>query len=355
MLRRIWVKNFRNLSEQLLELDPKFTVIRGENNQGKTNLLEAIYFGISGGTIMDESLHDLPSFSSADSAVVGVDFESSTSHRLYREVSRRGAKFPVLDGESVRQARDQVPHGAAYWSADLIRSIQDSADERRKMVDRIVVKKDRKLEFLYKSYQRVLSQRNACLRTGNRSLIRFYNDRFIELSMAVTSARERMVVELCDRVGPYISDILGDRLLTVSGVIQMKGIDRLQDVDSFKHALEHRLEKDFALGFTSVGAHRDDIEFFIDGQSVVRYLSRGVNRIFALLLNLSGLESMVSKVPMILLIDDAFCEVSSRLKDRVLPFLLGRFQIVYVSTNTDEFRDFSGKRFIMELGVCTDG
>lgn len=356
MLSRLWVRNFRNLAEQIIEFESGVTVIVGDNNQGKTNLLEAVFCAASGKSIVGERIADLVRHN-ADSGVFALEVIGDTGVpiRIYREFDRRGTRAPVSDGQRVSQRDVCNDIDVVYWSADIIRSFQESADYRRDLLDQISIKSDPTYEKLIRSYSRALSQRNAALKSGSAVLVGLYTPPFIELSLKVTEIRRTVLTRVFELVNQYLHDLPLDGISNIEPILRIKRLDITRYRESMADALNESSAREYALGYTTVGAHRDDFDVLVDNRSIIQFFSRGVCRVIAVLINLSSLELWRGNRTVIL-VDDAFCEIADGLKGALGKMVFSKFQSVYVSTDlTDCARFGSGRYGVIQRGLLTRG
>ncbi len=350
------MRNFRNLSEQIIDFKPGVTVIVGDNNQGKTNLLEAVYCSAAGRPIQGERFSDLVNYH-ADSGVFAMEIGITNGGRIriYRDFDRAGVKRPVLDGKGLSQKDISGHIDVVYWSAEIIRSFQESADYRRDLLDEICKKSNLAYEKLIRSYARVLSQRNAALKSGSAVLVELYTPTLIELSLKITDLRRSVLSEVFDTVNHYVPLLPLDGVGELEPILAIKRIDSNKYIKSMADVLMECSAKEYALGYTTVGAHRDDFDVLVGNRSVIQFFSRGVCRVLAVLINLSALELWGGGRTLIL-VDDAFCEISDGLKSALGNLVFSKFQSVYVSTDLADCGRFGdGGHGVMTRGLLAYG
>ncbi|NBV41555.1 DNA replication and repair protein RecF [bacterium] len=358
MLRKLWIEGFRNLDAQTVEFGSHSTVIVGENNQGKTNLLEAIWFAVNGTSFVGENKQDLIQFGKSR-AKIGIDFEANgIGHRLYRDLDGDRKGMIRLDGCPCGQSKVSSLIRCRHWSADLVRLFQESPDSRRSVFDEFCLAISPGYSNALKKYRRILMQRNAALKAENRALVDLYSGPFIESAFTVAAVRQKNLSIIADRINRFLVplELLGGQRLSCKMVF--KHIDGPDYKMQLANTLGRFSEKEWAIGYTSVGPHRDDFDLFDEeGRSVFRYLSRGVNRVVAICAQLA-LNSFLddSDVRTVFVLDDALCEISEALKSSIVLNLLNNRQVIYTSTMETDLTLFSGgKRYQLSNGKIHHG
>lgn len=350
MLLRFWVRNFRNLEEQLVMVSPGVTVILGDNNQGKTNFLEAIYFAGCGRSISSEKIEDLKPYSGGEGRLALEISQGDSVTRIYRDMSDRRA---LSDGKVLSKASCSHLITPLYWSADIIRGFQESADCRRSVLDQMCVSMDLNFSKVLTAYSRVLTQRNAALKSKSSQLIELYTPPLVDLSAQILDKRIDALAIVFDKINRFLEPLFGDKLFDLVAIMKTKGIDISHYKDQLTAKLDQARDKEFALGYTSLGAHRDDFDVLFNNRSVIQFLSRGISRVLAILIQLSILELWGASSP-IILIDDAFCEISGDLKKSLGDLIFSKYQSVYVTTDYADSNRFSQDGFfVMREGLLS--
>lgn len=349
------MRNFRNLSEQVVYFDPKITVVVGDNNQGKTNLLEAIYCAVSGKAIRGEQFSDLLALG-AESGALAVEINDMQDGelRVYREFDRTSSRKPTLSNEFISQKKVDGRIVPVYWSADIIRSFQESGDSRRDLLDQMSTTFVPNYEILKRRYSRLLNQRNAALKNRSESAVMLYTSPLIECSYQITVAREAALNAVFDRINLLLPELPELGFSKLSPELILKRVNRLEYLESMRSILVENFQKELILGYTITGAHRDDFDVKHEDRSVIQFFSRGIARSIAILIHLVVLEGR--KSPYLVLIDDAFCEIAEALKLSLQTAVISRFQTVYVTTDRGDSRRLGlDGHWIMLNGGCVYG
>lgn len=306
ILEKIVVSDFRNIHLQELEFSPNVNCISGNNGEGKTNLLDAIYY-----LSMTKS-----AFSSSDRFTFrhGTDeFSVAGTYRMENGLSSRFALKMTSKGEK-KVRKDDKPYGkvsehigvlpVVMVSPADISLVSDSGEERRRFVNSVLSQMDRGYMTSLQQYNRLLLQRNKILKEMNvdRQLLEVIDMRMSDLARPVYEARRKFADDLKPIVTEYYE--------ALSGGGELVGIEYESELSkaSLEELLAASFEKDKALRYTTSGVHRDDFIFTMDGHPIRRCGSQGQQKSFLVSLKFAQYEIMKKNygyAPMLLL-DDVF-------------------------------------------------
>ena len=306
ILEKIIISDFRNIRLQELEFSPNINCISGNNGEGKTNLLDAIYY-----LSMTKS-----AFSSSDRFTFrhGTDeFSVSGTYRMENGLSSRFSLRLTAKGEK-KVRRDDKPYNKVSEHVGVlpvvmvspadISMISESGDERRRFVNAVLSQMDREYMTALQQYNRLLLQRNRMLKEQNpeKALLEVFDIRMAALAEPVYQARKRFVEELKPLVSEYYR--------AVSGGTEEIGIEYESDLDKalLDMLLESSFEKDRSFRYTTVGVQRDDFIFTMNGHPIRRCGSQGQQKSFLVSLKFAQYEIMKRNYGFapILLLDDVF-------------------------------------------------
>ena len=254
--------------------------IYGENNQGKTNFLEALYFLGNGLSPRESNIINLVSFDQEES-VLGINLLTpNQSHRLYARLTAKGTKSFILDEKPIRQVSrlfKTIP--ITYVSADVIRLFQDSPEERRRCLDRFWSQYNPQYGGLLRKFKAVLKQKNKCLELpSNHHQLDLWNEQFFQVSEKIVLERMNAIDCLNKALIPLVKDIMTD-VSDVKMTYTVKGLDPAFMASDYGQYLKQKCEenrmKEIQSGRTLYGPQRDDFEIFINGKSIFSFYSRG--------------------------------------------------------------------------------
>jgi len=363
-LTHLSLTHFRNYARLEVDLGARVHVLRGDNAQGKTNLLESIYF-------LATTRSPLASY---DRELIGWSSEGEPIPHAHAEATfiRRGEEHrvsitmviepPAQPGEShtfrrrvrvdgvPRRAIDAVGHlNVSLFLPEDINLVAGPPSARRRYLDITLCQVDPLYCRTLSRYNRVVSQRNALLkqlREGHppRGERNAWDEQLVRLGTYVLHKRREAINDLDARVAHVHPALTGGRehlaLQYQSTVAEDSGTPTLaaeaQSIEEqFSRALEHARREEIARAVTVVGPHRDDLRFLINGRDATTYGSRGQQRTVALALKLAEVGFMqhtTGEAP-VLLLDDVMSELDRARSRRVLDVASQAEQVLLTTTD----------------------
>ncbi|MBR5797238.1 MAG: DNA replication/repair protein RecF, partial [Phascolarctobacterium sp.] len=328
-INKIYAVNFRNYSSCNLDFSSMINVFYGQNAQGKTNILEAIFysaFGMSHRTFTEDDLLKI----SCREMAVGVEYESfSGDHDIkikkYQQLGR-SKKEIFLDGTKVRPKEHYGSLNVVMFSPEDLQLVKGEPSLRRRFFDMQIAQTDPIYYDLLVKYNRVLQQRNKLLKEirdngGNQQQLEPWNKEFIVLATAIAKKRQLALEKLQAIAGEIYASITGNKeTLTIKYELKANNGELLYPESDFSawemfytNKLKERERIDILRGNTGIGPHRDDIVLLLNGMSLKSFGSQGQQRSGALALKLSQLEYVrreIGEFP-VLLLDDVMSELDN--------------------------------------------
>ena len=306
ILEKAVISDFRNISLQELEFSPNINCISGNNGEGKTDLLDAIYY-----LSMTKS-----AFVSSDRFNFrhGCDeFSLSGTYRMENGLSSRFAMKVSSKGEK-KLKKDDKPYGkvsehvgvlpVVMVSPSDISLVSESGEERRRFINSVLSQMDRGYMTALQQYNRLLLQRNRMLKENDvdLSLLEVIDMRMSALSEPIYKARKEFVENLAPVVSRYYSELSGD-----SEQVTIEYDSELSKA-SLDMILSSSIEKDRVMKYTTSGIQRDDFIFKMNGWPIRRCGSQGQQKSFLVSLKFAQYEIMKNSYGFapILLLDDVF-------------------------------------------------
>ncbi len=324
-LRSLQLQDFRNLASVALDVSPRLTVLLGENGQGKTNLLEAIYLLATLRPLRATRLGELIRFG-AERAVVSAGVLGPGGERTLAVEVVPGARTATLDGKPVERLDSYLDGLAAVcFSPDDLLLVKGGPDGRRRFLDRAAFNRWPAVLGEAREYVRALRARNAALRGGAGPVEESFRGPLITAGARLLRRRRDVMVELEPRLSAAFAEISGpgapraEAAYRPSGGLDLTG-DEAALGERLAAALEARLDRDLERGYTTCGPHMDDLLLAIGGRAARAYGSQGQQRAYVLSLRIAEIENLraVLSRPPLLLLDD----VSSELDPAKNGFLL---------------------------------
>ncbi len=366
MIKKLWIKGYRNLEEKVLNIENFSSIlIFGENNQGKTNFLEAIFFLINGKSPLENQIENIVSFYEKE-AVIGGDFTTfSGENRLYCKLTKEGKKFSILNGKTLRTFSYLKHHvRAEFISSDIIRLFKDSPQFRRTELDQFCGLYFKEYGFLLKKYEKVIKQKNTLLKESPEvSKIRFWNEELIKLAKDIVIYRKQAL----EKINGVLDELRIDGNFELSPLkieyvyinLKIEGPEQKYE-EALREKCESEIQKEIAVGYSLYGPHRDDFIIKIEEKSLFLFCSRGINRLVAILLKLAQLLSLQKKEEAfpILLLDDAFAEIDSFIKEKVIQLMFNKQIFTVYASVLKQDKTFFKEPLILtivqgKLSVCT--
>jgi len=330
LLKKLRLKNFRNYGELSLDFYNGINIFYGENAQGKTNILEALYIFSSSKSHRGVKDKDLIKFG-CDKSEAEIEFVSQTREQsaLYNIYDSKNKKLFI---NGIEQKKLKALFGiftTVIFSPEDLNLIKEGPEERRRFLDTDISQIRPDYYNLLKDYKKLIFSKNNLLKSENinRDLLLVYNEKLALLAAKIIVHRLRFterISELSSLALFYISD--------KKEKIEIKyipGFNKEFDlsVKSIREALLNELsevmEEEIKKGVSLIGPHRDDISFFLNGMDAKLYCSQGQQRSVILSLKLAEYEFMkeVMGEPPILLLDDILSELDLKRQNKLLNFI----------------------------------
>ncbi|MEE2788581.1 MAG: DNA replication/repair protein RecF [Myxococcota bacterium] len=340
------LRQFRNLQTTQIEPHERFNIIHGLNGQGKTNLLEAIYWLSALRTPRTTRIRELVRWKSGQCRVEGSIIHEGLSYQFGVEVVD-GQRSAFREKKKV-QARDYFGLlSAIIFTPDDSDIIRAGPEKRRKYLDRaILTGKSQHLED-YLNYRRALEARNRLLRDqADNALLDAYEAPLARYGANLMNSRHRFVEDLSTRFSETLSSILGP---DDPGLIRYRSSVSYQN-SNLEEALmslwKDERTKDRDRGFTVRGPHADELAISLGGRSARTYASKGQQRAIVLALKISEIQILKERFGAypIVLLDDVSSELDHE-RNRQLFDFLDRFDgQVFITTTDPKFLLINDKK-----------
>lgn len=318
-LGRLEVRNFRNLAALDLRLPPRGVALIGENGQGKTSLLEAIYYLVLFRSLRGVRDRELVRFGEAGFFVAGTTAAckdaGGTRVTAGFEVAGRRKKVSV-DGAPVEKLSGAVGRVVAVAFSPADRAlVAGGPGERRRYLDVLLALSAPGYLGHLLTLRAALKQRNAALRRGRAEEARAFDAPFAAAGAHVRSARATWVERWAERASVLCAALGERRPVTVRY--------RPHGPAALEAALAEALDRDLKRGMTTVGPHKDDLELSLDARELRHYGSAGQQRTAAIALRLVEAEALreAKGADPIALYDDVFAELDEDRQARLLALI----------------------------------
>ena len=357
-IRSLKLKNYRNYDLLKLDFDGAANIFYGDNAQGKTNILEAVY--ISGTTKSHRGAKDreLIRFGQDESHIEAIVEKNGIDYQLDMHLKKNSPKGIAINKMPIRKASELFGIvNFVFFSPEDLNIIKNGPSERRRFIDMELSQLDRVYLSNLTNYNRIVNQRNHLLKSIGmggelKDTLEVWDMQLIQYGDKIIERRK----EFLDRVNEIISSIhkklTGDR--EEIQVIYEPSNGNL----TLEQALQKNRERDIRIKSTSAGPHRDDICFMVGGLDIRRYGSQGQQRTAALSLKLSEIElvKQAAKDTPVLLLDDVLSELDKHRQNYLLDSI-NDIQTLITCTGVEDFvnhRFYINKVFHVHGGQVTD-
>jgi DNA replication and repair protein RecF len=348
---------FRNLSAVELTPQARTIVLQGDNGQGKTNILEALYLCATGRSFRRATAGEMVATGAAHGRCQALLQRQGVRHSVQVDLGQAGPHQPwrqrlQVDDRALRQSAQllQLINVVAFFPDDL-RIIKGSPEERRRFFDRAVAGGRPPFVEATLAYHRALKSRNALLRaqrSPERGLLAAYDAQLVAHGAAIVAMRAEALEELRGEATRIFAELmpglsLGLRLHTgvsaYEAVLQgasgaSAGTPSQSFASCFADVLEHSFVRDRARGMTLSGPHRADLLCEVDGLPARSHASQGQQRALVLALKLAEMACLRARLeaPPILLLDDVSSELDRGRTERLFAAVAALGSQVWVTT-----------------------
>ena len=309
ILKSLSLLNYKNFESQTFEFDSKINCFVGPNGIGKTNILDAIYHLSFGKSYFNPVSSQNIKHNEEFFVIDGLYNIVERDEKIIVSLKRGQKKILKRNGKIYDRFSDHIGFLPLVIISPADRDlIIEGSDIRRKFIDSVISQSDKKYLNDLISYNKTLAQRNALLKyfaanhTFNQDSLEVYNEQLNKFGSEIFKKRSLFLNEFVN--------IFKARYKAISN--NNEAVDLVYKSDLFKSDLEtlfkENLNKDKALQYTSVGIHKDDLLFQIEGYPVKKFGSQGQQKSFLIALKLAQFDFIKSQSGFnpILLLDDIF-------------------------------------------------
>ena len=362
---RIKAVGFRNIESAEVEFSSGINLLSGDNAEGKTNLIEAIYYISLGKSFRGANEKEMIGFGKTE-AEISLDFEDSLRKQniTVRFSNEKRRKFEQ-NGVKIFKMSDII--GACrtvLFCPEHLSVIKDGPAARRNWLDLSLCQSRPVYLKSLSKFNKILKQRNKLLKDAEEDrksfdeTIEFWSDALAKESAVIDRFRVEYVKKSKDTVGEFFSDMTGGCERTDMKFISSSKLDEDECFDtallekSYRELLLSNLTREIGAGSTLYGAHKDDIDLRINGREARDYGSQGQQRSFALAMKLAEgdiTEKEFGEYPVFLL-DDVLSELDGKRREYLLRNITGRQVIM---TGCDMNEKAADRNIIVKGGTYT--
>lgn len=354
LLESLEVHNWRNLSGKIFWTHG-LNIIHGDNGQGKTNWLEAIYLLATTKSFRTQRPQEAVRFGEDLAVVRGLVSQSADIHRELQVNIQGNTKSISVNGKREALTRYLGQLHAVAFTADELEVVRGTPDARRRFLDRGVISLHPSYVQTIGDYSRVVKQKNRLLQNASEAemnlaqvteIIAPWNEQLIHLGAEIHRARINYVEHLQAELKPRFFE---REEVAIRYVSALEGKGDLNDYEALiTSRLEFRLQAEINSGYSLIGPHKDDLEILFDGRDLRSFGSSGQQRSALIILDLAAISVYYNRhreYPLFL-IDDVDAELDRKRLNSLLEYLEGRTQ-TFITTSKESLVE----QFIERAGV----
>lgn len=338
IIKSLELSGFRNYDFLSLEFDRGTNILFGDNAQGKTNILEAIYLSATTKSHKGHKDRDIVKFGAEEAHIRTCIEKSGEDIRIDMHLRKTKSKGIAIDGTRIKKAAELLGlMNVVFFSPEDLSIIKNGPAERRHFVDMELCQLDSFYLYNLNNYNKIVNQRNKLLKDlfMNPSLkdtLSIWDAQMASFGGKVIERRILFTQQLNEIIKGIHSQLTGGK----------EDLEIIYEPDVSMERFEETLfltqDKDIRLKMTSTGPHRDDFSFLVNGIDIRKFGSQGQQRTAALSLKLAEIELVkkMTKDTPILLLDDVLSELDSS-RQNLLLSSIGDIQTIITCTGLDEF------------------
>lgn len=354
IIKSLELADFRNYESINISFDKGTNILYGDNAQGKTNILEAIYVSATTKSHKGSKDKDIINFNKEEAHIRTYLEKEDVEYRVDMHLRKNKSKGIAIDGQKIKKAADLLGLlNVVFFSPEDLAIIKNGPSERRRFADMELCQLDNFYLYNLNHYNKIINQRNKLLKDisfnpGLKETLNIWDSQLVSFGSKIIERRKLFTEQLCE--------IIGDIHNKLSGGKEELIVKYEPDVsiEEFEDRMRENQEKDIRYKMTQSGPHRDDFSFIVNGIDIRKFGSQGQQRTAALSLKLSEIELVkkMTKDTPVLLLDDVLSELDSNRQNYLLNSI-GDIQTIITCTGLDEFVN---NRFeINRIFEVTDG
>ena len=338
IIKSIELADYRNYDFLTLTFDKGTNILYGDNAQGKTNILEAIYVSATTKSHRGSKDKEIINFEKEEAHIRTYVEKEGIETRVDMHLRKNKSKGIAIDGQKIKRAADLLGLcNVVFFSPEDLGIIKNGPSERRRFMDMELCQLDGFYLYNLNHYNKIVNQRNKLLKDMYlnpqlKDTLHIWDMQLVSFGSKIIE-RRRLFVE-------QLNEIIYEIHKKLSGGREELFIEYEPDteIEDFEKKLQLSQERDIRAKMTSVGPHRDDFSFLAGKVDIRKYGSQGQQRTAALSLKLSEIELVkkMTKDTPVLLLDDVLSELDS-IRQNYLLNSIGEIQTIITCTGLEEF------------------
>ena len=340
-LRNLKLSNYRNCADVSLDLDYDKIIIIGKNAQGKTNILEGVYYLSCLKSPRTSNIKDFVQFGKTDFKIEGELFKSDTDISLEVEYSLDKPKVVKLNGLKTTPKNYKSALNTVLFSTQDLLLLRGTPQDRRDWLDNAIAQIYPTHDERLSKYSKIRVQKNNLLKSDiiDDALLDVFNEQIVITGSNIIYTRQKFLSELKKYALEKYSGISMNEEFSFEYSVPYFEIDEI--ADSLRNELNERKSEELARHQSCVGPHRDDVFFYLDNKDATKFASQGQHRTVVLALKLAEIELIRAKkgYSPVLLLDDVLAELDDLRQNYLLKSISDETQTIITSVDTLLFED----------------
>ena len=338
IIKSLELADFRNYETINISFDKGTNILYGDNAQGKTNILEAIYVSATTKSHKGSKDKEIVNFNKEEAHIRTYLEKEDVEYRVDMHLRKNKSKGIAIDGQKIKKAADLLGLlNVVFFSPEDLAIIKNGPSERRRFADMELCQLDNFYLYNLNHYNKIINQRNKLLKDisfnpGLKETLNIWDSQLVSFGSKIIERRNLFTEQLCEIIGNIHNKLSGGK----EELIVKYEPD--VSIEEFENKMRENQEKDIRYKMTQSGPHRDDFSFIVNGIDIRKFGSQGQQRTAALSLKLSEIElvkKMTRDTP-VLLLDDVLSELDSSRQNYLLNSI-GEIQTIITCTGLDEF------------------
>lgn len=338
IIKSIELADYRNYDLLNLQFDKGTNILFGDNAQGKTNILEAIYVAATTKSHKGSKDREIVNFEKEEAHIRVYIEKDGIEIKLDMHLRKNKSKGIAIDGQKLKKAADLLGIcNVVFFSPEDLGIIKNGPSERRRFVDMELCQLDNFYLYNLNHYNKIVNQRNKLLKDmymnpDLKETLNIWDSQLVSFGSKIIERRGLFIEQLNEIINGIHKKLSGNK----EDLIIKYEAD--VEIAEFENKLKMNQVRDMRSKMTSVGPHRDDFSFIVGDVDIRRFGSQGQQRTAALSLKLSEIEIVkkITKDTPILLLDDVLSELDSNRQNYLLNSI-GDIQTIITCTGLEEF------------------
>ncbi len=346
VIKNLYMENFRNYESQKISFDREKNVFYGLNGQGKTNIIEAVYYFCTCKSFRSVNDKEVIKFDK-DYSHIRIDFESGGRDNT-ADIYISHNKSVKVNGINLERLSELIGMtNMVIFTPEHLNLIREGPGVRRSFIDVFISQIKPRYFSCLMNYYKVLKQRNNMLK--NPKMLKtsdIWNEKLASFGVEICRYRKEALSKMDEYIKNYSTE---EESFSIQYCPSVKGDPT--DKENFLKRLNESMERDIEKGITLTGPHRDDFDVLINGRSLKKYGSQGQTRSGVLKIKLCECEMIknITGEEPVLLLDDVLSELDENRRKYFSENIGGR-QVIITCTDRSFAQDGKGSYYLISKG-----